>query len=96
MNTIDRTGLKLVLKTVKNNPVVPSTGLIRARLEGAKVATGDVLVFLDAHSEGDTDWLRPLLHRIQSKKNVVLVPNIDPINEQTFLFAQASASNEVD
>ncbi|TMW42320.1 hypothetical protein DOY81_012599, partial [Sarcophaga bullata] len=31
-------------------------GLIRARLAGARVATGDVLIFLDAHCEAQY-WL---------------------------------------
>ena len=32
------------------------SGLIKARLEGAKEATGDVLVFLDAHCEVGIQW----------------------------------------
>lgn len=59
-------------------------GLIRTRSRGAKEATGEVIVFLDAHCEVNTNWLPPLLAPIYTDPTIMTVPVIDGIDHKTF------------
>ncbi len=61
-------------------------GLIRARLAGARKATGEVLLFLDSHCECGQDWLRPLLQRIKEEPRAFVVPIIDVIDDKTMQY----------
>ncbi|XP_035692540.1 polypeptide N-acetylgalactosaminyltransferase 4-like [Branchiostoma floridae] len=59
-------------------------GLTRARIRAAHVASGAVLVFLDAHVECNTGWLEPLVDRIARDRKTVVSPGIDWIHGDTF------------
>ncbi|OWF40367.1 polypeptide N-acetylgalactosaminyltransferase 1-like [Mizuhopecten yessoensis] len=54
-------------------------GLVRSRMNGARNATGDVLVFFDAHMECNTRWLEPLLHVLKVEPTAILQPVVDII-----------------
>lgn len=49
------------LPIVKYIKLDQRSGLIKARVIGAKMAQADVLLFLDAHCEAYHNWLPPLL-----------------------------------
>ena len=60
------------------------SGLIKARLAGARLAKGKVLIFLDAHCECADGWINPLLKRINESPKSVVVPLIDVMDPKTF------------
>ncbi|XP_067649721.1 polypeptide N-acetylgalactosaminyltransferase 11-like [Haliotis asinina] len=62
------------------------SGLIRARMYGAKQARGEVLVFLDSHCEVNVYWLEPLLTRVAESERNVVIPIIDIISPDTFAY----------
>ncbi|CRK91362.1 CLUMA_CG005035, isoform A [Clunio marinus] len=59
-------------------------GLIVARMEGAKLATADVLVFFDSHVEVNVNWLPPLIEPIAINPRACTTPIIDRFNAITF------------
>ena len=74
-------------------------GLIRARNNGAVAASGDVVVFLDAHCEVAYNWLPPLLAPIHEDRTTLSVPVIDGINWNDFsikpVYAKGSHSRGI-
>ncbi|KAM5312900.1 polypeptide N-acetylgalactosaminyltransferase 9 isoform 1-T1 [Glossophaga mutica] len=80
-----------LVKIVRNSR---REGLIRARLQGWKVATAPVVGFFDAHVEFSTGWAEPALTRIQEDRRRIVLPAIDNIKFDTFEVQQyASAAH---
>ncbi|CAD6196351.1 unnamed protein product [Caenorhabditis auriculariae] len=77
--TVQRSRKNREKKTVRH-------GLIRAKLAGAREATGQVVVFLDSHCEANHGWLEPLVQRIQEKRTAIICPIIDSISAGTMAY----------
>lgn len=80
-------GEKIVLVTMP-----AQSGLIVARSEGARAATGDVLVFLDSHVECAPGWLEPLLDYSRRTPLGFGIPMIDSIHADSFVYSGAGLS----
>lgn len=74
-------GLDHIVKVVRTKK---REGLIRARQLGAEAAIGEVLIFLDAHSEANYNWLPPLLEPIANDYRTVVCPFVDVIDCDTY------------
>ncbi|CRK94687.1 CLUMA_CG008187, isoform A [Clunio marinus] len=57
-------------------------GLIVTRMEGFKRATSEVVIFLDAHMEVNTNWLPPLLEPIAISPTTCTLPTIDTVSRE--------------
>lgn len=64
-------------------------GLIRAKTLASRMATGEVLIFLDSHCEVTPLWIEPLLAAIRDDPKRVVVPVVDIIHPATFEYSKA-------
>ncbi|CAF4750698.1 unnamed protein product, partial [Rotaria magnacalcarata] len=65
-------------------------GLMKSRLRGAEIATGETLTFLDAHVECSAGWLEYLLYEVKKDRTAVVCPIIDVINDTDFAYLTGS------
>lgn len=55
-------------------------------MAGARAATGDVLLFLDSHTEASTNFLPPLLEPIAEDYRTCVCPFVDVIDFKTYAY----------
>ncbi len=84
---LDRYVALLPVRTiVLRNP--SRQGLMRSRVNGARIANGTVIVFMDAHAEVNVDWLVPMLREIEADPMLLAIPHLDTISPYTIRCAQ--------
>lgn len=69
-------------------------GLIRARCDGARKATGDILVYLDAHCEAGYNWIYPLITPIMKDRSTCTCPLVDVIDGNKYTFTEQAGGDE--
>lgn len=63
------------------------TGLMKARIAGARLAIGETLTFLDSHIDASIGWLEPLMARIGEDRTRAVFPFIDTLAAGTFEYS---------
>ncbi|BFZ21367.1 hypothetical protein BsWGS_24406 [Bradybaena similaris] len=74
------------LKKVSILRLTTPLGMAQAMMQGARKATGDVVVFLQPRCECTEGWLPPLLLAIVTDFSTVAVPLVDTIDSNTFQY----------
>ncbi|XP_053947127.1 putative polypeptide N-acetylgalactosaminyltransferase 13 [Anastrepha ludens] len=83
---------QVTIKTARN---ARRSGVIESRNRGARLATGDYLLFLDSHCEVNVGWLEPLLERLaegggDSDGVVAVSPVLDSIDAESLEYTESS------
>ncbi|CAG9809706.1 unnamed protein product [Chironomus riparius] len=73
-------------KKVKIINLPERKGLIRTRMEGARAATGEILLFFDSHMEVGYNFLPPLLAPIKENRRISTVPVLDDFDAKNFAY----------
>ncbi|KAF4655136.1 hypothetical protein FOL47_009563 [Perkinsus chesapeaki] len=90
--------LRRYLKNYPNVKVIRHTtrqGLIRSKTDGANAATGDMVVFLDAHVKPEPNWAQPLIRHANINYKRVVVPVIPILNGETWEIQDSSAGTKM-
>lgn len=61
-------------------------GLIVSRMNGARLSSAEVIIFLDSHMEVGINWMPPLLQPLLRYPKIATVPIIDSLNSQTLAY----------
>jgi len=59
-------------------------GLIRAKMQGVKLAKAPVIVFMEAHCIVNREWLQPLLQRLKLEPKTLAMPALDHIPQDNW------------
>lgn len=87
----DYISLHFDVKKIKILVMKRRSGLMWARLAGARAASGDILIFMDCHTEANVNWLPPLIEPIALNYRTVTCPYIDVINAKDYRYTGIAA-----